>query len=133
MRLAARLEAFSQEKYNGTTRKTGGRYKWTGKVVLDRRALGIPQTWKKGRRVFVNSMSDLFHDDVPLSFIQDVFAVMAETPRHTYQVLTKRADRVLELSPLLPWPTNTWMGVSVENGDHLWRIDRLRIASRPPS
>jgi protein gp37 len=126
MRMAARLEAFGQEKYEGTTRKTGGRHKWTGKMVLDRRALAIPRTWRKGRRVFVNSMSDLFHEDVPLAFIQEVFAVMAATPRHTYQVLTKRGDRLLELSPSLSWPDNTWMGVSVENGDYLWRVDRLR-------
>jgi protein gp37 len=95
-------------------------------VVLDYRALGIPETWRKGRRVFVNSMSDLFHEDVPLSFIQDVFEVMAATPRHSYQVLTKRADRLLQLSPELSWPANTWMGVSIENADYLWRADRLR-------
>ncbi|MBF9234621.1 DUF5131 family protein [Microvirga alba] len=126
MRMAARLEAFGLEKYSGTTRKTGGRYKWTGKVVLDYGALEVPLKWRKGRRVFVNSMSDLFHEDVPLTFIKDVFGVMAATPRHTFQVLTKRADRLLELSPSLTWPSNTWMGVSVENSDHLWRIDRLR-------
>jgi protein gp37 len=126
MRMAARLEAFGQEKYTGTTRKTGGRNKWTGKLVLDYSALGIPETWRKGRRVFVNSMSDLFHEDVPLSFIQDVFKVMAATPRHSYQVLTKRADRLLQLSPALSWPANTWMGVSIENADYLWRADRLR-------
>lgn len=126
MRMAARLEAFGQEKYAGTTRKTGGRSKWTGKIVLDRNALSIPHTWAKGRRVFVNSMSDLFHEDVPLDFITAVFKVMAATPRHTYQVLTKRADRLLELSDALRWPINTWMGVSVENEDHLWRVDRLR-------
>ncbi len=126
MRMAARLEAFGQEKYEGTTRKSGGRSKWTGKVVLDHHALTVPQTWKKGRRVFVNSMSDLFHDDVPLDFIQRVFKVMAATPRHTYQVLTKRGDRLAELSSQLSWPINTWMGVSVENDDHLWRVDRLR-------
>jgi protein gp37 len=126
MRMAARLEVFGQEKYLGTTRKTGGRYKWTGKVVLDHRALMTPHTWKKGRRVFVNSMSDLFHESVPLDFIQDVFAVMEKTPRHTYQLLTKRADRLLELSPRLCWPKNTWMGVSVESADYLMRVDLLR-------
>jgi protein gp37 len=126
MRMAARLEAFGQEKYAGTTRKTGGRYKWTGKVVLDYGALTVPRSWRKGRRVFVNSMSDLFHEDVPLSFIQEVFHVMEATPHHTYQVLTKRADRLLELSPLLLWPMNTWMGVSVESADYLGRVDRLR-------
>ncbi|ODT14194.1 MAG: hypothetical protein ABS35_35535 [Kaistia sp. SCN 65-12] len=126
MRMAARLDAFGLEKYEGTTRKTGGRYKWTGKIILDHRALAIPRKWRKGRRVFVNSMSDLFHEDVPSAFIKDVFAVMAETPRHTYQILTKRADRLLELSPELCWPENVWMGVSVENDDFLGRADRLR-------
>ncbi|MFC4173594.1 DUF5131 family protein [Microvirga sp. GCM10011540] len=126
MRMAARLEAMGQDKYKGTTRKTGGRYKWTGKVVLDYKALTVPQTWRKGRRIFVNSMSDLFHEDVPLDFISAVFQVMKETPQHTYQVLTKRADRLLKLSPQLSWPANTWMGVSVENEDYLERVDCLR-------
>jgi len=126
MRMAARLEAMGQDKYKGTTRKTGGRYKWTGKVVLDYKALTVPQTWRKGRRIFVNSMSDLFHEDVPLDFISAVFQVMKETPQHTYQVLTKRADRLLKLSPQLSWPANTWMGVSVENEDYLGRVDCLR-------
>ena len=94
--------------------------------MLDRAALDLPHSWRKGRRVFVNSMSDLFHEDVPLEFIKDVFRVMAATPRHVYQVLTKRADRLADLSAALPWPVNTWMGVSVENTDYLWRIDRLR-------
>lgn len=126
MRMAARLEAFGQEKYAGTTRKSGGRYRWTGKVVLDYGALEVPQTWRKGRRIFVNSMSDLFHEDVPLKFVRAVFKAVAKTPQHTYQVLTKRADRLLELSPSLSWPANLWMGVSVENKDYLWRVDRLR-------
>jgi protein gp37 len=71
-------------------------------------------------------MSDLFHEKVPLSFINDVFAVMRETPRHVYQVLTKRADRLLELSSQLEWPSNVWMGVSVEDESVAWRVDRLR-------
>lgn len=126
MRMAARLEAFGQSKYIGTTRKTGGRHKWTGKVVLDYAALGVPEKWRKGRRVFVNSMSDLFHEEVPLSFIQSVFRVMASTPRHSYQILTKRADRLADISSALSWSANVWMGVSVENTDHLWRVNRLR-------
>lgn len=126
MRMAARLDAMGQAKYAGLTRKSGGRFVWTGKVRLDRAALRLPHTWAKGRRVFVNSMSDLFHDDVPLEFVQSVFTVMRETPRHTYQVLTKRPDRMLELSNQLKWPVNTWVGVSVENNDVLWRVDRLR-------
>jgi protein gp37 len=127
MRMASRLDAMGQEKYAGLTRKSGGRFVWTGKVRLDHASLRLPHTWSKGRRVFVNSMSDLFHDKVPLGFIQAVFRVMAETPRHTYQLLTKRADRMLQLSSLLEWPANAWMGVSVENADVLWRVDRLRM------
>jgi protein gp37 len=126
MRMAARLELMGQAKYAGTTRISGGRRVWTGKVVLDHRSLTAPLGWAKGRRVFVNSMSDLFHDGVPDQFIADVFAVMRATPRHIYQILTKRADRLLELSPNLDWAPNIWMGVSVENEDVLWRVDRLR-------
>ena len=95
-------------------------------VTLRPERLDQPLRWKRPRRIFVNSMSDLFHEDVPLEFIKDVFRVMAATPRHVYQVLTKRADRLADLSAALPWPVNTWMGVSVENTDYLWRIDRLR-------
>jgi protein gp37 len=126
MRLARRLEAMGQEKYRNTTRVSGGRAKWTGRVVMDERALDLPRHWKKGRFIFVNSMSDLFHETVPLEFIQRVFQVMAETPRHTYQVLTKRAERLAELSDLLPWRSNIWMGVSVENEDYWWRVQHLR-------
>lgn len=126
MRMAARLEVMGQAKYAGTTRLSGKRRVWTGKVVLDRHALSVPHGWRKGRRVFVNSMSDLFHEAVPADFIQEVFAVMRATPRHIYQILTKRADRLLELSPQLEWSDNIWMGVSVENNDVLWRVDRLR-------
>jgi protein gp37 len=126
MRMAARLEFMNQEKYTGTTRLSGKRRIWTGKIVLDRKVLNTPYTWTKGRRVFVNSMSDLFHEDVPIEFIIETFNVMKETPRHTYQILTKRADRLLELSPKLNWVKNIWMGVSVENDDFLWRVDRLR-------
>jgi protein gp37 len=126
MRMAARLEAMGQQKYAGTTRKSGQRYVWTGQIKLDHAALTLPHTWTKGRRVFVNSMSDLFHEDVPLSFIRSVFRVMAATPRHTYQVLTKRAERLVALSSRLDWPPNTWMGVSVENEDALWRVALLQ-------
>src|SRR6266851_6401792 len=94
MRMAKRLEAMGQEKYAGTTRISGGRPKWTGKIKLDHSSLQLPTRWKRGRLNFVNSMSDLFHDDVPVEFIQQVFHVMARTPQHTYQVLTKRAERL---------------------------------------
>jgi protein gp37 len=71
-------------------------------------------------------MSDLFHDDVPLAFIRSAFSVMEDTPRHTYQVLIKRAERLATLAPYLPWPDNVWMGVSIENADYLGRADHLR-------
>lgn len=126
MRMARRLEAMGQVKYAGTTRVSGGRAKWTGKVVLDEAVLELPKRWAKGRMIFVNSMSDLFHDDVPLDFIQKVFAAMRDTPRHTYQILTKRAERLAELSPAIDWPMNVWMGVSVESQDYWPRVDLLR-------
>ena len=126
MRLAPRLEAFGQEKYKGLTRMSGGRAKWTGVVNLDAGALAAPLSWRKPRKVFVNSMSDMFHENVPVSYLRQVFATMEATPHHTYQVLTKRGGRLAELSSMLPWPLNVWMGVSVENSDYLGRIDELR-------
>src|SRR4029450_6236280 len=81
MRMAARLDAMGMEKYRGLTRKSGGRAKWTGKIRLDRVALDIPTKWRKPRRIFVNSMSDLFHDSVPAEFVAAVWAVMQGTPR----------------------------------------------------
>lgn len=126
MRMASRLEKMGQSKYAGTTRVSGGRAKWNGRIVLDRKALDLPKTWKRGRTIFVNSMSDLFHDDVPISFIREVFDTMVATPQHTYQLLTKRAERAESLSSELPWPSNVWLGVSVENEDFKWRIDCLR-------
>src|SRR5262249_9066814 len=126
MRLAARLAAIGQDKYVGTTRKSGGRAKWNGTIKTDASTLDIPRRWKKGRMIFVNSMSDLFHEAVPFAFIKTVFEVMAETSQHTYQVLTKRAERLEELSKKLPWLSNVWMGVSVENEDYTYRIDHLR-------
>lgn len=126
MRMAARLEAMGTEKYTGLTRKSGGRAKWTGKIYLDRNSLSIPAMWSKPRRVFVNSMSDLFHSDVPADFIADVWRVMAETPRHTYQILTKRPDRMIDIVPHLPRLSNVWLGTSVEDRRVLYRIDELR-------
>ncbi|QAX30621.1 DUF5131 family protein [Leisingera sp. NJS204] len=126
MRMAERLEAMGQPKYMALTRRSGGRAKWNGKVRLDSASLAIPSTWKKGRTIFVNSMSDLFHEEVPLAFIQQVFGVMRDCPQHTFQVLTKRSERVAELSSSLDWSPNIWMGVSVENADYTFRIDDLR-------
>lgn len=128
MRMAARLAAMGQKKYVGTTRKTGGKVKWNGKINLDEVSLDVPRSWNAGRLIFVNSMSDLFHEDVPFDFIKRVFLTMRETPQHTYQLLTKRAERLEELSPLLQWAENIWMGVSVENSEYSFRIDHLSRA-----
>ena len=126
MRMAHRLEAMGQVKYSGTTRISAGRPKWNGTVRVDGGSVDLPRTWKTGRMIFVNSMSDLFHCDVPLEFVRRVFSTMRETPRHTYQILTKRAERLETLSTEVDWPENVWMGVSVENKDYLYRIDNLR-------
>ena len=126
MRLARRLELMGQPKYAGITRISGGRAKWNGKVTLDVAALQVPKRWVVGRTIFVNSMSDLFHEQVPLDFIQQVFTIMVEATQHTFQILTKRAERAAELSARLPWPENVWMGVSVESADYIGRIDELR-------
>jgi protein gp37 len=126
MRLANRLEAIGQIKYRGTTRKSGGRSKWTGQINLDKNALDLPKRWKSKKIIFVNSMSDLFHENIPLDFIKDVFRTIEQTPWHTYQILTKRAERLEDLAPHLPWPRNVWMGVSVEDALYQWRIDHLR-------
>jgi protein gp37 len=128
MRMAARLEAMGVEKYVGLTRKSGSRSVWTGKIVCDEKALAAPTTWHRPRKVFVNSMSDLFHSDVPVAFIRRVWAIMAETPRHTYQILTKRPDRMREVLTrkdfgILP---NVWLGTSVEDRKVISRIDDLR-------
>ena len=105
---------------------SGGRSKWNGVVRVDEESLSLPLAWKTGRMIFVNSMSDLFHDGVPLPFIKRVFTTMRRTPQHTYQILTKRAERLEDLSSKLAWPRNVWMGVSIETGDYLFRIDHLR-------
>lgn len=126
MRMAARLDAMGQQKYASTTRLSGGRPKWTGRINIDRKALEAPRSWRSGRMIFVNSMSDLFHDQVPMPFIQDVFSVMRTTPQHTYQLLTKRSERLAEISPLIDWPSNVWMGVSVESVDYVSRISDLQ-------
>lgn len=95
-------------------------------LTLRPSALELPLHWKRPRMIFVNSMSDLFHADVPESYIRDVFDVMQRCPQHTFQVLTKRAERLHRLAPRLPWPSNVWMGVSVESAKYRWRVDYLR-------
>jgi protein gp37 len=126
MRMAARLDAMGMEKYRGLTRKSGGRAVWTGKIRLDRKALGVPAGWRKPRRIFVNSMSDLFHEGVPARFIGEVWSAMRDTPQHTYQILTKRPDRMADVTASLPLLKNVWLGTSVESADFLTRIDDLR-------
>jgi protein gp37 len=126
MRMAARLDAMGMKKYKGLTRKSGGRAVWTGKIRLDREALATPATWKRPRRIFVNSMSDLFHERVPGEFVAAVWKAMEDTPRHTYQILTKRPDRMAEITSSLPVLRNVWLGTSVESADYLGRIDDLR-------
>ena len=95
-------------------------------LQLRRERLEQPLRWKKPRTIFVNSMSDLFHPDVPEEYIQRVFKVMREASQHRFQVLTKRSERLAEMSPDLPWPANVWMGVSVESQRWTSRIDDLR-------
>ena len=114
-RLALRLQAMRQKNYaNGF------------KLTLQPHALELPLKWKKRQRIFVNSMSNLFHKSVPIEYIQRVFDVMRRADWHQYQILTKRSERLLELDPLLDWEPHIWMGVSVENEDYTFRIDNLR-------
>lgn len=114
-RVALRLQRMGQPNYaNGF------------KLTLQPHMLEQPLKWRRPRLIFVNSMSDLFHKDVPLSYIQQVFAVMERANHHRFQVLTKRAERLLELSVDLPWPSNVWMGVSVEDGRAAVRVPLLR-------
>ena len=96
-------------------------------VVLHPERMEQPLRWRRPRLVFVNSMSDLFHENVPLDFVRSVFDVMAAAERHTFQILTKRPERLLELAPDLPWPRNVWIGVSIENRRWLARANPLRL------
>jgi len=114
-RMAARLKAMGNPNYqNGF------------QLSLHENALNLPLTWKTPQYIFVNSMSDLFHKDVPFEFIQNVFNIMRQASWHTFQVLTKRSDRLAELAFKIEWPENVWMGVSVENANYTFRIDHLR-------
>jgi len=114
-RMAIRLQAMKQPNYvNGF------------EVTIHESALEIPLRWKKSQMIFVNSMSDLFHRNVPAEFILKIFNVMLEAKWHRYQILTKRPGRLLELDSRLPWRSNMWMGVTVESADYLHRIDELR-------
>jgi protein gp37 len=114
-RMALRLKAMGQKNYvNGF------------QVTLHPHALNIPSKWKSPHMIFVNSMGDLFHNEVPLSFIQQVFEVMNNAYRHRFQILTKRAERLADLAPSLKWTENIWMGVTVESVAYLYRLEYLR-------
>lgn len=114
-RLALRLQAMGNPNYkNGFS------------VALHEEALTLPLKWKKPQTIFVNSMSDLFHEDIPLEFILRVFDIMRRADWHCFQILTKRSERMLELSPQLPWASNIWMGVTVEAANYTQRIEHLK-------
>ncbi len=114
-RMAARLQAMGQPNYrNGFA------------VTLQPAMLSLPLTWRRPRTIFVNSMSDLFHEDVPEAYVRRVFDVMARAHWHRFQVLTKRAERLAAMARALPWPDNVWMGVSVETARYTARVDALR-------
>jgi protein gp37 len=114
-RLTKRLVATSPQKYkNGFS------------LTLHKQELYLPKKWKKSRNIFVNSMSDTFHEDVPEQFILELFKIMNELPRHIFQVLTKRSKRLIEMNKKITWTENIWMGVSVEKSDCLCRIDDLK-------
>ncbi len=113
-RMAKRLKAMGQHRYRNEF-----------KVTLQPDMLDTPLHWKRPRMIFVNSMSDLFHEEISADYIAKVFAVMQDAQQHTFQVLTKRPERTLELAADLPWPDNVWMGTTVENADYLHRIRSL--------
>ena len=114
-RLAHRLQAMGQSNYRDGF-----------ELTLQPQMLELPLRWKVPKRIFVNSMSDLFHENVPTAYIQQVFATMRQAPWHQYQVLTKRSDRLLKLSSELDWAPQIWMGVSIESEKYTQRIDDLR-------
>lgn len=117
-RMAKRLQAMGNPNYrNGFN------------LTLHEHALDIPLRWKKPSIVFVNSMSDLFHEDVPLQFIKKVFSIMSIASQHVFQVLTKRSTRLSQLASSIDWPSNVWMGVSIESKDYTYRIDNLEKTS----
>ncbi len=124
-RIAAR---FSKKgyAYEGLAKMTKAGPRWENKVRLVEESLELPLSWKKPQLIFVNSMSDLFHEDVPLKFIQKVFSTMRKAKQHHFQILTKRSARLVELNSELQWSDNVWMGVSVENQDYTYRIEDLR-------
>ncbi len=112
--LAKRLQAMGNLRYSNGFQ-----------VTLHHDLVDLPLRWKKPKLIFVNSMSDLYHPHVPQSFIRQVFDTMEQADWHTFQILTKRPQRMAALAPRLPWPSNVWQGVSIESTDYLWRINYL--------
>jgi protein gp37 len=129
MRMAARLQAMQHPSYIGTTRKSGGRPVWTGKIKLVKSALDVPLRWKKPRKIFVNSMSDLFQDGVPDEFIAAVWKTMQEADHHIYQVLTKRPENMLRAVKDLGLGVapHIWLGTSVESAQYKYRAEQLKV------
>lgn len=131
-RMSTRLAGMARKRGNSAGRLKSYLHvinnhgRWSGEVRTVPEALDEPKSWKKPQLVFVNSMSDLFHHDVPLSFIHSVFRVMADCPRHRFQLLTKRHNRLVQLSDSIDWPGNVWMGVSIESDAYVGRADCLR-------
>lgn len=128
--MALRLERMPNgtgEKYAGTAKRArDGRPVFSGHIVMDEEALELPLTWRLPRVIFVNSMSDLFHSKVTGEYVRRVFDVMRRCPQHTFQVLTKRPERVVEMRAELPWPENVWIGTSVESSAYFGRIRLLQ-------
>lgn len=115
IKMARRLKAMGNARYSNGFQ-----------VTLHPDLLDQPLRWKKPSMIFVNSMGDMFHESIPLEYIQRVFATMTRASHHIFQVLTKRSSRMLELSPSLPWAPNIWLGVTVESGKYLYRVENLK-------
>lgn len=115
-KMAKRLKAMGQANY-----KNGF------KLTLHPDVLEYPLKWKKSKIIFVNSMSDLFHEDIHISYIQKIFTIMNNTPQHTYQVLTKRSERLVEIANELKWTDNIWMGVTIEHQQYAYRAEQLKL------
>jgi len=128
MRMAARLQAMGHPSYRKVTRKSGHRPVWSGRIQLNANALSVPSKWRKPRKIFVNSMSDLFQDGIPAEFIARVWHTMHTANWHIFQVLTKRPENMLRVVTDLSLPVlpNVWLGTSVESAEYKWRIERLR-------
>ena len=129
IRMAARLEAMGHPAYQNVTKRKNGKLNWTGKVNIDQKTITAPLSWKQPSKIFVNSMSDLFHENIDETVLQEIWSVMSKADHHLFKIFTKRPEVMLEKLadqtkfPLLP---NVWLGVSVENKNQISRLDILR-------